>query len=161
MSEKEDFAQRIANYTPVQPKDAAYQTEVDKVEYYFHNCLDDSNFGSRTSNKCYSRDFIQDVIKLAQQKEGHSVPKAIYNLKSRKDQRQVLWFTFDITRIPYLCDYYDFVSEADALECKRQLQELKEQMSQKEDPDKQLMDNIERALADVEKQLKEFDDLSR
>ena len=32
MSEKEDFAQRIANYTPVQPKDVAYQAEVDKVE---------------------------------------------------------------------------------------------------------------------------------
>ena len=81
MSEKEDFAQRIANYTPVQPKDVAYQTEVAKVEHYFHNCLDGSNFGSRTSTKCYSRDFIQDVIKLAQQTEGHSVPSAIYNLK--------------------------------------------------------------------------------
>ena len=136
MSKKEEFSQRIANYTPAQPKDAAYQTEVAEVERYFHNCLDGSNFGSRTSTKCYSRDFIQDVIKLAQQIEGHSVPSAIYNLKSRKDQRQVLWFTFDITRIPYLCDYYDFVSEADALECKRQLQELNKQMSQKENPER-------------------------
>ena len=160
MSEKEDFAQRIANYTPVQPKDVAYQAEEDKVKYYFHNCLDDSNFGSLTSNKCYSRDFIQDVINLAQQKEGHSAPKAIYNLKSRKDQRQVLWFTFDITRIPYL-DSYGFVSKADAIEYKRQLQKLKEQMSQKENPDKSLMDNIKRALDDVERQLREFDDLSR
>ena len=160
MSEKEDFAQRIANYTPVQPKDVAYQAEVEKVEYYFHNCLDDSNFGSLTSNKCYSRDFIQDVINLAQQKEGHSAPEAIYNLKSRKDQRQVLWFTFDITSIPYLGSY-GFVSKADAIEYKRQLQKLKKQMSQKEGPDKQLMDNIKRALDDVERQLRKFDDLSR
>ena len=113
MSEKEDFAQRIANYTPVQPKDVAYQAEVDKVKYYFHNCLDDSNFGS-----------------------------------------------LDITRIPYL-DSYGYVSKADATEYKRQLQKLKKQMSQKEGPDKQLMDNIKRALDDVERQLREFHDLSR
>ena len=157
MSRNSEFIPRVN----VQPQDTINSEEVDKIESYLNNWLDGSNFGICTSNKCYSRAFIEEVIKLAQQTRGHSVPEAIYNLIIRSNHRQVLWFTYDITHIPYLFNYYDFVSKADALEYKRQLQELKNQSSQKEKTDKQLMDNIERALANVEEQLKEFDDLSR
>ena len=160
MSEKEDFAQRIANYTPVPLENAINLKEVSDIEAWFNKSLSDHSSKSLLTSKNYSRDFINQVIELAE-KNGHVVPKAMFNIIGRNDKRQRLWATRDLGEIAYLYNYYNFVSKADALDCKRQLQKLKEQMSQKENPDKSLMDNIKRALADVEKQLKEFDNLSR
>ena len=160
MNKKEDFAQRIANYTPVQLENAINLEEVSDIETWFNRTLSDYSSKSLITSKNYSRDFINQVIELAK-KNGHVVPKAMFNIKGRNDKSQRLWATRDLSEIAYLYNYYDFVSEADALECKRQLQELNKQMSQKENHDKQLMDNIERALADVENQLKKFADLSR
>ena len=160
MNKKEAFAQRIANYTPVQLENAINLEEVSDIETWFNIALSDHSSKSLITSKNYSRDFINQVIELAE-KNGHVVPKAMFNIIGRNDKSQRLWATRNLSEIAYLYNYYDFVSEADALECKKQLQELKEQMSQKENPDKSLMDNIKRALADVEKQLKEFDNLSR
>ena len=160
MSEKEDFAQRIANYTPVQLENAINLEEVSDIENWFNTTLSDHSSKSLMTTKYYSRDFINKVIELAKEKK-HVVPEAMFNIIGRNDKRQRLWATRDLGEIAYLYNYYNFVSKADALECKRQLQELNKQMSQKENPDKQLMDNIKRAIADVENQLKEFADLSR
>lgn len=160
MSEKEDFAQRISNYTPVQPENKINLEEVSNIENWFNIALSDHSSKSLITSKYYSREFINQLIELAKENR-HVVPKAMFNIIGRNDKSQRLWATRDLSEIAYLYNYYDFVSEADALECKRQLQELNKQMSQKENPDKQLMDNIKRAIADVENQLKEFADLSR
>ena len=92
---------------------------------------------------------------------GHDVPEAIFNLINQSNDKRILWCTYDIKEIPYLCNYYNFGSKADALAYKNQLQQLKQSMSKEQYQDKLLMMNIERALDYVEKQLKEFDDLSR
>ena len=159
MSENPVFLQRI-KVTPLPQENSINDDEVEKKEAWFNNALGDHSSCGLRSTQCYSRDFINKVIELAK-KNRHIVPKAMFNIIGRNDNQQRLWATRDLGEIAYLYNYYDFVSESDALECKRQLQELKEQMSQKEKPDESLMYNIERALADVEKQLKEFDDLSK
>lgn len=144
----------------VQPQDTIDHEEVKEVESWFNNMLDDYWSGGFESDKCYSRAFIDRVIKHAKESR-HDVPEAIFNLINRSNNKQELWCTYDIKEIPYLCNYYDFGSKADALACKNQLQQLKQSMSEKEYQDELLMMNIERALADVEKQLGEFDDLSK
>ena len=159
MSENSFFVQRIKT-NPATQETLIDDDEVEKKEAWFHNALGDYRSCGLKSTQCYSRDFINTLIELAK-KNRHIVPKAMFNIIGRRDKCQRLWATHDLSEIAYLYNYYDFASEADALECKKQLQELKEQMSQKENPDKSLMDNIKRALADVEKQLKEFDDLSK
>ena len=156
MSRNSEFIPKVN----VQPQDTIDQEEVKEVESWFNNMLDDYRSGGFESDKCYSRAFIDRVIKHAKESR-HDVPKAIFNLINRSNSEQKLWCTYDIKEIPYLCNYYDFGSKADALACKNQLQELKQSMSEKEYQDELLMMNIERALADVEKQLREFDDLSK
>ena len=123
--------------------------------------LDDYWSGGFKSDKCYSRTFIDRVIENAQNLLGHDVPEAIFNLINRSNNERILWCTYDIKEIPYLCNYYNFGSKADALAYKNQLQQLKQSMFEEQYQDELLMMNIERALDYVEKQLKEFDDLSR
>ena len=159
MSENSFFVQRIKT-NPAAQETLIDDDEVEKKEAWFHNALGDYRSCGLKSTQCYSRDFINKVIELAKEKK-HVVPEAMFNIIGRNDKRQRLWATRDLGEIAYLYNYYDFVSKADALECKRQLQELNKQMSQKENHDKQLMDNIKRAIADVENQLKKFADLSR
>ena len=158
MSRNSEFVPKVN----VQPQDTIDSNEVAVVENYFYNMLDDYTAGGFLSKKCYSRIFIDRVIEHAQKLRGHNdVPKAIFNLINRSTGERTLWCTYDITEIPYLCNYYDFGSKADALACKNQLQQLKQIMSKKEHKSKLLMMNIERALSDVEDQLSRFDELSK
>ena len=154
MSRNSEFIPKVN----VQPQDTIDQKEVEDVASWFNNMLDDDWSGGFESDKCYSRAFIDRVIKHAEE-SCHDVPKAIFNLINSSNNKQELWCTYHINEIPYLCNYYNFASKADALACKNLLQELKKSMSKEKEPDELLMMNIERALADVEKQLREFDDL--
>ena len=158
MSRNSEFIPKVN----VQPQDTIDQKEVEDVESRFSNNLDDFYPGGDefNSDKCYSIAFIDRVKKRAEELH-HDVPEAIFNLINRSNGERILWCTYDIKDIAYLCNCYYFGSKADALACKDQLEQLKQRMFKEKYQDELLMMNIERALKDVEAQLKEFDDLSK
>ena len=158
MSRNSEFIPKVN----VQPQDTIDQKEVEDVESRFSNNLDDFYPGGDkfNSDKCYSIAFIDRVKKRAKELH-HDVPEAIFNLINRSNGERILWCTYDIKDIAYLCNYYDFGSKADALACKNQLEQLNQSCLNDKKPNKTLINNIERALEDVEAQLKEFDDLSK
>ena len=160
MANDQDFKQRITYPTPNTQEDSIDSKEVENIARNIKSMIDDYSSYAIPSKQYYSKNFIDKVIEYL--KSNHlTTPKLILNLIRKSDNQLILYYTSDISNMATLYLNYDFASKDDALACKKQLEQIKAQYEHINSGDIPLVNDIERALNDVEDQLNKFDDLSK